>query len=593
MSRILDRGDPDALARRWWFPLLVFAAIYLACVLLVDPRGEFPLNDDWAYARSAFRLASGEGLKVDEWSAPSLVGEALYGGLLVRCFGRSFLVLRLSTIALSCGLALLLRAAVTRLGIRSDIAWVAALSWVFNPIQFWLSFTFMTEVPFLFFVGLGTYLFVRSASSRNRWLVAACGAAFGYAFLIRPTAVLFIGVALVILAVAGTETATREKLIRAAVFALAAGAFIAGFEAWATLGQGATPALQRKFELLRHISPAQLNGNLFGILFYLSFMLVPLWIYLLPGLLRLAREAGATRSLAIMGGWAAIALYGLWWFGAHCTRYPYLPGKAYHAQMPFLLNILYDTGLGPVTLDPTYYGPAAMPVHPGLWFGVTILTAMGVVVLGSVFALGVPEALTRKAPSALRLTVLFTLLSILAVTAFEIVFSHREEGGLFDRHVLTAALPAILLAASLGRNRAAGALEQSGTTPAGSRHAAASRIGFAAALAAIAILAWFGISATHDYMAWNRLRWQLGNDLLKQGADPLTISGGFEFNAWHNYDTFRARGNIRKVYYWWYDDLEYLITMEPQEGYCVRRRLDYYSWLHRRNLPVYLLQRIS
>ena len=109
----------------------------------------------------------------------------------------------------------------------------------------------------------------------------------------------------------------------------------------------------------------------------------------------------------------------------------------------------------------------------------------------------------------------------------------------------------------------------------------------------LAVLAWFSVSATHDYMAWNRLRWQLGNDLLGQGVDPLTVSGGFEFNAWHNYDTFRARGNIRKVYYWWYDDLEYLITMEPQERYSVRRRLDYYSWLHRRNMPVYLLQRID
>jgi len=193
----------------------------------------------------------------------------------------------------------------------------------------------------------------------------------------------------------------------------------------------------------------------------------------------------------------------------------------------------------------------------------------------------------------MRLLVLFSLLSVLAVTAFEVIFSHREEGGLFDRHVLTAALPALLLATSLGHAGETGAVEQSGAKRQAARQGGDSTIGFSAALAAIAILAWFSVSATHDYMAWNRLRWELGGDLLKQGVDPLTISGGFEFNAWHNYDTFRARGNIRKVYYWWYDDLEYLITMEPQERYCVRRRVDYYSWLHRRSLPVYLLQRIS
>lgn len=593
MNRIADRADPGTLAPRWWFPPLLIAAIHLACILLVDPRGEFPLNDDWAYTRSAFRLASGEGLRIDEWVAPSLVGQAVYGGLLARCFGRNFLVLRLSTLVLSCGIALLLWATLARLRIPSSIAWSTVLSWVFNPVQFWLSFTFMTEVPFLFFVCLGTYFLLRSTSSRNRWVIVACGAALGYAFLIRQTAVLFVGVALVLLAFGGRDTPLRERIIRVTAFALTAGTFVVGFEAWASLGEGATPAVQRKFELLRHITPSQLNGNLFGILFYLSFMLTPLWICLLPGLLRSVRKVGPVRALLIMGGWGAIAVYGLWWFGSHFTRSPYLPGKAYHAQMPFLLNILYDTGLGPVTLDPTYYGPPVAPVHPDFWLGVTILTAIGVVVLGSIFTLGIPAALARRTPSASRLLVLFTLLSILAVTGFEVVFSHREEGGLFDRHVLTVALPALLLAASLQGSKSASDVERSGSVATMARHAVGFRIGFLAALATIAVLAWFSVSATHDYMAWNRLRWQVGNDLLRQGVDPLTISGGFEFNAWHNYDTFRARGNIRRVYYWWYDDLEYLITMEPQERYCVRRRLDYYSWLHQRSLPVYLLQRIS
>jgi 4-amino-4-deoxy-L-arabinose transferase-like glycosyltransferase len=592
MNQTRTRGGPGALFSKWWFPPLLIASIYLACILFVDPRGEFPLNDDWAYTRSAFRLASGEGLRIDEWSAPSLVGQAVYGGLLARCFGRHFLVLRLSTLALSCGIALLLWFTLARLETPSSLAWVTVLSWIFNPIQFWLSFTFMTEVPFLFFVALGTYLFLRFASSGNRWALVACGAAFGYAFLIRQTSLLFIAVVLVLLAVVGKGTTLRERVIRATAFGLTAGAFVTAFQVWALRGEGATPAVQRKFELLRNITQAQLNGNFFGILSYLSFMTIPVWIYLLPRLYRLCREAGATRSLLVSGTWGAIASYGFWWFSSHSTRYPYLPGKAFHAQMPYLLNVLYDTGLGPVTLDPTYYGPAATPVHPGLWFVITIMTAAGVVILGSIFTFGTRAVLMRTVPSAARNLVLFSLLSALAVTAFEVIFSHREEGGLFDRHVLTVALPVLLLAAILGRDTAAGAVRQPGAAIT-TRHREHPAIGFPAGLAVAAVLAWFSVFATHDYMAWNRLRWQLGNDLLEQGVDPLTVSGGFEFNAWHNYDTFRARGNIRKVYYWWYDDLEYLITMEPQERYCVRHRLEYYSWLHRRSMPVYLLQRIS
>jgi len=326
MRRTRTNAGLGAVVCSRWFPPFLIAAIYIACILLVDPRGEFPINDDWAYTRSAFRLAAGEGLRIDEWAAPSLVGQAIYGGLLARCFGPNFLVLRVSTLVLSCGVALLLWATLARLGISSRFAWAAVLSWIFNPVQFWLSFTFMTEVPFLFFVGLGTYFFLRSASSRNRWAIVACGTAFGYAFLIRQTAALFIGVVLVLLAVVGKDTTLRERLARATTFALTAGVFVAGFEVWATLGEGATPAVRRKFELLRHITAAQSNGNFFGILFYLSFMLLPLWICLLPRLRRLAREAGAARTLLTTGGWGAVAAYGLWWFSAHCARFPYLPG---------------------------------------------------------------------------------------------------------------------------------------------------------------------------------------------------------------------------------------------------------------------------
>ena len=109
--------------------------------------------------------------------------------------------------------------------------------------------------------------------------------------------------------------------------------------------------------------------------------------------------------------------------------------------------------------------------------------------------------------------------------------------------------------------------------------------------AILAALAWFSVTSAHDYLSWNRLRWELGNGLLVSKVDPLYICGGFEFNAWYNYDTFRARGNIGKVYYWWYDRPDFLITMEPQEAYHVLRKKEYFSWLHRRNLPVYVLER--
>jgi hypothetical protein len=218
---------------------------------------------------------------------------------------------------------------------------------------------------------------------------------------------------------------------------------------------------------------------------------------------------------------------------------------------------------------------------------VTWLVAAGAVALGLLLTLGFLGRRRRCGRPEQRGMLLFTAMSLLFVILFEITFSHLQEGGLFDRHILTAALPLILLAHLLSTANKNG--EGAERLPASAATARlASRIATGLLLAAFA---YFGITATHDYLAWNRLRWELGNGLLAQKVDPLSVSGGFEFNGWNNYDTFRERGNIGKVYYWWYDRLDYVITMEPQENYHQLKRLEYYSWLHHKKLPIYLLRR--
>ena len=108
------------------------------------------------------------------------------------------------------------------------------------------------------------------------------------------------------------------------------------------------------------------------------------------------------------------------------------------------------------------------------------------------------------------------------------------------------------------------------------------------AAAAVLVMSSFSVAATHDYLAWNRVRWDLGRRLLAEGVDSLNVAGGFEFNAWHNYDKFRARGNVGKVYYWWYDRRDYLIAMHVPEGYGILRTAQFHSWVHRRAVPIHV-----
>ena len=146
------------------------AAVWLGLALLVDPRGDFPLVDDWSYGRTVKVLVEDGKFYYDGWSSPTLFLQILYGALFCLPFGFSFEALRISGIvsgfAGSVGTYLLLREArATRF-----IATVGSLVVALNPIYFQHSFTFMTDVPFTavaIFSGIFFLRALRTESTRD------------------------------------------------------------------------------------------------------------------------------------------------------------------------------------------------------------------------------------------------------------------------------------------------------------------------------------------------------------------------------------------------------------------------------------------
>jgi hypothetical protein len=580
--RISERGlthKSESKIQNPKFAILVIVGIYLLCILIANPRGEFPLNDDWSYARTAFSIGSGHGAKVDPWPAPSLVGQALYGGLLVKIFSARFLVLRISTLCLSCGTVVLLWGILRRIGFCNRLACIMLLGWIFNPLQFSLSFTYMTEVPFIFFITLALFLYSLHVDSGRFAPLILSAAALGYAYLVRQSALIFIVALVCSLLLDGCKN-KRDRLQQAILVCSTAGLFIASYYIWVVTHGGATAAVHRKLQLLEHLTAKQIIGNSLGMLFYLVFMTAPLLILLIPALYRMIRHFRLVMRLGIPAAWCAIAVMGIWWFHAQYRPAEYLPSAAYHAKMPFLLNVLYDTGLGPLTLEPDYYSSPATPTYPGAWQAITWLVAIGVIVAGSFCMFGLIRIRMNPIDPKRRPLLLFISLSSLFLAVFEIIFSHLQEGGLFDRHILIVSFPfSILLGIIFSDHDRDSSLriKRGILVPAG---------------IAIAALIAFSVAATHDYMEWNRVRWEMGRSLLDRGVDPLSIVGGFEFNAWNNYDTFTARGNVANIHYWWYDKRDYIISMTPQEEYQILQSRKYFSWVHRRPIALYLLTAI-
>jgi len=111
-----------------------------------------------------------------------------------------------------------------------------------------------------------------------------------------------------------------------------------------------------------------------------------------------------------------------------------------------------------------------------------------------------------------------------------------------------------------------------------------------AALATTLLYAVFSVSAVHDYMAWNRTRWQairyLTNNL---GVPAERLDGGFEFNGVSTYseDYIRTPGKSP----WWVKDDEYVIAFDVLPGYRVFKLYPVRQWLPAGIKQIYVLRR--
>jgi hypothetical protein len=177
---------PNTARTREWPALLAIVAAFAAGWLLVRPRVNVPVIDDWVYAWSVEHLLKTGRLQVLEISAFYPIAQILWGALFARLAGFSFVVLRESTVALAVFGCWSVYLTLRELDCRRSTALLGALALAFDPAFFALSFSFMTEVPFVSFSTMALYWYVRAirrSESLSVWAGCLCAMA---AFLTRP-----------------------------------------------------------------------------------------------------------------------------------------------------------------------------------------------------------------------------------------------------------------------------------------------------------------------------------------------------------------------------------------------------------------------
>lgn len=491
----------------WRRVQLGLTAMWVMVAFVINPIGEFPINDDWAYAWSVKTLMDGGGFQLSDWAAVNLLPQVLWGSVFSLPGGFSFTALRISTLSAALIALLILHRLLrdTRIGGPLTVAGVLAVA--FNPVYLALSNSFNNDVPaFALFVG-AFYAIARGlAGSRVAMSVGIAVALVG--ILERQSNLVLLPALSAALLTMGRLTLRRVCL--ASLPALMGFACQMAYAQWLA-ESGRRPLLyglqvEMLFETFRHGIRAVASvyaANLGVIAIYLGLFLFPMLALAYAEHLRGAAARQRRSSLARV---AVVVVVGLALLG--------------NRRMPLAGNVLERAGVGP-PLTSDFYQPFAgdtvAAIHH-VWAGLTIMGLAGAAIFGGALVRLLRSLATGSDDwHAKRPLVVF------AVSTLALLFAGvggLPPGAWFDRYLLPfVAVGAVLVALSIPHT-----LMRSPSR--------AQQLLGTAAIATLILFAAFGIVTTHDLMASTRARWVAYQDIIaKHQAAPDAIDA-WDLSGW-------------------------------------------------------------
>jgi hypothetical protein len=556
--------------RRHWAALGVLLLFVLsACV--VPTLTPAPVSDDWVYIRSVEILVREGRFAIIDLSVVTLIFQVFWGALFALPFGPSFGALRVSSLALTLlgGVACYGLGRELRLGRAASALAMAAF--LFHPLAFVLSFSFMTDPQFVALLLIATYGYVRGLRpgplGARALLLGSVAASL--AFLIRQQGALIPLAVVVYLALCRRPRSLREAfaaLVR--VVALPALTAILYF-LWLKYING-IPFRQGDF--VQSVRDAGWSGTrdlvwqlLVIAALYLGFFALPLALAALPRLPRLV-DVGAPRGWVLFCVWVALVMAGVGAFAAQGRLMPYVPQ---------FVNLY---GLGPNDLQ------GARPALLGGAFawGFTIACAVGTLLLG--LALSRRFALRGATPDRARAGLLLSIGLWQALGILPASYSFRTWDGSLDRYLLPLLPFGILL----------GFWALRGLRP-------LLPLGWVVVVA----FALFAIIGTRDFLVFQQATWDLAARANALGIPNTRLDAGTSWDGYHLYEYSQANRIAPRTpdgpwwpgRPWWTGlfapatDSSYVVASDPLPDFAIVEEVTYSSWLQRRALPLYLLRR--
>lgn len=454
---------------------------YLLVYLIVRPLADAPVVDSWVYSHAVEAFRQTGHIRFAGYSQATPALQVLYGAAWSRLFGGSSASLDLSVAILGALAGLFFYALARRCGAGGWASILATAMLIANPCYLFMSFSFMTEIPFLALILAAHLAFAQARDDASRWLwLSALIAAL--AFMIRPFAVAVLaGSAGSVLIFdrakfrSGALGRMSNMLKMIAPFAAGLALCVLGW-IWLTRFNPKPWMLQQsegKLHRFFDVSPAiYVGGGLIGPLFYLGVVLSPM---ALPHLLTASWRKGLMIAAALL----AVALISM----RLASRLPATPELSCFAGWR---NALLLRGL-----PNTFSWQGSWTQWPAM-----LLAALGAAGL-LLAAINLPRVM-RRASLAVILTAGIYWLGLIPLWLFN------------DRYYLVM-VPAGCLMLALGLPER--------------------RSGRALAIAGVVVMGLLSLAGVHDYNRALEAVATVRDDLERSGVPRSDIDAGYSING--------------------------------------------------------------
>jgi 4-amino-4-deoxy-L-arabinose transferase-like glycosyltransferase len=560
-----------AIAIANW-PVLIPLVLLAIAATIVPTMSNVATTDDWGYTRAVEILYYDSELVMFPVVAATAVGQVLWGGLFALVFGMELGVMRLSTVVMVGLGAVALYSILRQLGVTRGRSSLGMALYLFNPLTFVLTFTFMTDPHFASWMLIAVALYLRGLRPDDMKPSVIVGASIvaGFAFWIRQQGAL-IPAAIVLYLLLSRRLWLNWRSVRLGLqVALAPAIMLIAYYAW-LYWLNDVPSVQENF-LDRAVDEGW-NGTWFLVrhlpffdAMYLGLFLLPLAIALLPGFRRPARQPFFASA---WGYWAFLVTLGLLVFGLFQLSFQ---GR----RMPYIPQFLGSGGFGPADVPG---GRRRVVEWDQVWSGLTVAAAVGAILLALFLSRTVRTgvSLERAGAGLVGMVAIWQVIGMIPAS-----YQYIDRGGSLDRYILPFIPLTIALAFWAVRDV---------------------QLVQPAVWVGVALFAAVSVAGTRDYLVYLDAVWEMAEEANAAGVPNEKMDAGSAWDGYHLYTdmldlgitkSLSPRGSPWWVYFYAKQtDSTYMVTTNPawRNGYFVVERREYDQWLEDDPVYVYIVRR--